>query len=136
VEEENNVSMNSVITIFRREQLCRITSGAVSTIAPITHVSFGIGGTNANGDPIRPSETQKALNNQIAIYPISSITYPHEPNTVARYNVTIPAADLPGARISEAGLVDADGNLHAIQNFYDKGKDPGVPFSFAFDDKF
>ena len=127
---------NSVVTLHRRISLCKVTSGAVSILAPITHVAFGDGGTDANGDPLLPSGTQTSLNNELAQYEISSVTYPLDPPTTARYTVTIPAADLPSARISEAALVDSDGNLCAIKNFYAKGKDPGIAFEFTFDDQF
>ena len=127
---------NSVITLHRRISLCKITSGAASALAPITHVAFGDGGTDTNGNPLIPSGDQTTLNNEIAQYPISSVTYPLTPPTTARYTVTIPAADLPSARISEAALVDSDGNLCAIKNFYVKGKDPGIAFEFTFDDQF
>ena len=56
--------------------------------------------------------------------------------TTARYIVTIPAADLAGEQISEAALVDSEGNFCAIRNMLAKGKDEGVAFIFTFDDEF
>lgn len=50
--------------------------------------------------------------------------------------MTIPASDLPGASISEAGLVDSAGMLCAIKTMYVKRKDAGVTFTFTFDDEF
>jgi len=127
---------NSVITLHRRVQLCGITSGAISSIAPITHVAFGDGGVDVDGEPIPPIETQTTLNNQVAIYPINSVEFPINPPTTARYTVVIPALDLPSVSISEAGIVDADGNLCAIKTFYVKRKDEGIQFTFIFDDEF
>ena len=127
---------NSVITLHRRVQLCRVTSGDISSLEPITHVAFGDGGIDADGNPIMPSEAQTELSNRIATYPIDGITYPVNPQTTARYTVSIPAADLPNARISEAALVDSAGNLCAIKNFLAKGKDAGIEFVFEFDDRF
>lgn len=125
---------NSVITKARRISLCKITSGAISTVSPITKIAFGDGGVDASGTPIPPSETQTALKHEIARYPIDSVEYPVD--TTARYNVTIPKADLAGEKISEAALVDENGALCAIKTMYVKQKDDGVSFSFTFDDEF
>ena len=127
---------NSVITIRRRQLLCQITSGAISSIPPITHIAFGKGGTDAAGNPIQPSATATGLNDEIAQYPISSVSYPLTPPTTARYVVVIPDNDLPGASINEAALVDSSGGLHAIKTFFVKRKDGGVTFTFTFDDEF
>jgi len=124
----------SVITRARRIKLCRLTSGAISTITPITHIAFGDGGVNNSGNPIPPLETQTALKHEIARYPIDGVDYPVE--TTARYTVTIPKDDLASEKISEAALVDSAGTLCAIKTMYVKQKDEGVSFSFTFDDEF
>lgn len=124
----------SVITKYRREILCKITSGNISSLAPITHIAFGSGGIDESGEPLVPSELQNALNNELARYPIDSVWYPE--NTTAQYTVTIPEDALAGSKISEAALVDSSGNLCAIRNFYVKQKDSGISFVFAFNDEF
>lgn len=124
----------SVITRARRINLTKITSGAVSTIPKITKIAFGDGGVDELGEPIMPNEIQTALNNQIGIYEIDSVTYPEE--TTAQYTVTIPEEELVGEKISEIALVDEAGVLCAIKNMYPKGKDDGVKFIFTFDDEF
>lgn len=124
----------SVITNKRRENLAKITSGAITTIPKITHIAFGDGGVDSAGNPTSPLETQTALKSEIARYPIDGVTYPVA--TTARYTVTIPKADLPGKTINEAALVDEAGELCAIKNMYNKQKDDGVSFEFTFDDEF
>lgn len=124
----------SIITKARRENLCKITSGAVSAIPAVTHIAFGDGGVDANGEPVVPSETQTALNHEIARYPIDKVEYPTD--TTAQYTVTIPKGDLIGEKISEAALVDRSGVLCAIKTMYVKQKDEGVSFIFTFDDEF
>ena len=136
IESDNERTKNSVITLHRRVQLCLVTSGEIPSIAPITHIAFGDGGVDSNGDPIPPIETQVALNNYVGMYPIARVTYPLTPPTTARYTAIIPAMDLVSVPISEAALVDADGYLHAIKTFYIKRKDGGVTFTFDFDDEF
>ena len=131
------MSDNSVITRARREALCNATSkgSAVSPVAPVARIAFGDGGVDASGNPIPPTETQTALRNEIARYPIDDAPiYPV--STTARYVCTVPASDLPGASISEAALVDSDGALCAIKTMFVKRKDAGVTFTFTFDDLF
>ena len=130
----NAASENSVITRKRRVKLCRASSGAESTLAPITHIAFGSGGVNEAGEPLMPLETQEELNREIKRYDVGSVTYPID--TTARYTVTIPADELVGEAISEAALVDADGDLAAIKTMYVKRKDAGITFTFEFDDEF
>lgn len=124
----------SVITKARRVNLCKITSGAITTIPAITHIAFGDGGVDGDGEPIIPSDEQIALKHEIKRYPIDKVEYPID--TTARYIVTIPKEDLAGAKISEAALVDASGALCAIKTMYVKQKDDDVSFAFTFDDEF
>ena len=119
----------TVVTDYRREMLCKITSGAVDTIPKITHTAFGSGGADC-----APAGTQTALNQEEGRYEIDSVTYPKP--TTARYTVTIPEDDLAGVSISEAALVDESGGLCAIRHMLPKGKDTGVTFIFTFDDEF
>lgn len=125
---------NSVITRARRINLAKITRGAVSTIPKITHIAFGDGGVDADGQPIQPNETQEALKHELKRYPIDEVTNPVE--TTNRYTVTIPEADLNGQNINEMALIDEEGVLAAIKTFLNKGKDEDVKFTFEFDDEF
>lgn len=128
-------SKYTVITDYRRQMLCKITSGAISALPPITHIAFGSGGLGADGQPLDPLGTQTALKHEEGRYPLDKgPEYPIP--TTARYTVTIPRAELPGVKISEAALVDGDGRLCAIRNMLPKGKDSDVAFTFAFDDEF
>lgn len=125
---------NSIVTKYRRQKLCEITSGAISTLSPITHIAVGSGGVDGSGKPIAPDVDAAGLVNELARYPIDSVEYPVP--TTARYTATIPEDDLPGATINEAALVDGDGMIHTIKSFLNKGKDAGVTFTFTFDDEF
>lgn len=125
----------TVITNYRREMLCKITSGAIGALPPVTHIAFGDGGTGADGQPLDPAGTQEELNHEVGRYALDQPpAYPIP--TTARYTVTIPRAELQGVNISEAALVDGDGKLCAIRNMLPKGKDGDVAFTFAFDDEF
>lgn len=128
------ISENSVITHARRVKLCLASSDASKPLAPITHIAFGDGGVTEDGEPIMPTDAQTALNNEIARYEVDEVTYPTD--TTARYTVTIPKNEMTGESISEAALVDSDGDLAAIKSMYAKRKDAGVAFTFEFDDEF
>lgn len=127
-------STTSVITRARRINLAKITRGAVETIPQITHIAFGDGGVDEDGQPIQPNETQQALNHEIGRYEIDSVGNPVE--TTNRYTVTIPESDLNGMNINEMALVDADGQFAVVKTFLSKGKDDDVKFTFEFDDEF
>ena len=114
---------NSVITKTRRRKLCMAASDPEKPLAVITHVAFGNGGVNGSGEPLVPAR-----------YEVESVTYPAE--TTARYAVTIPKDALVGEEISEAALVDSDGDVVAIKTMYPKKKDEDVSFTFEFDDEF
>lgn len=124
----------SIVTEYRRKSLCEVTSGAIIAIPKVTHIAFGNGGVDTDGEPIEPDGTQTALTSELARYPIKAVSYPV--NTTARYVAEIPLDDLTGEKINEAGLIDEAGNLCAIKTMYDKGKDADVIFSFTFDDEF
>lgn len=124
----------SVITRARRINLAKITSGAVETIPKITHIAFGDGGVDEDGQPLQPSELQTALNHEIGRYAVGPVENPVD--TTNRYSVAIPESDLNGKNINEMALVDEDGVLAAIKTFLNKGKDSDVKFTFEFDDEF
>ncbi len=127
-------SINSVVTDIRREKLCKITSGALAAIAPVAFAALGDGGVDENGNVLEPSGGQTALNHEVGRYRVDAPQYP-TPAT-ARYTVTVPKNELAGVNISEAALVDADGDLCSIRNMLPKGKDADVEFTFTFDDEF
>lgn len=124
----------SVITETRRYNLCRASCGEMESFPTVTHMAFGDGGTDEDGEPISPPSTQTELNHEIARYEITSVTHP-QPATNA-YMARIPAADLPGAVISEIGLINSDGELDIIKNCYPKVKDEGTVFEITIEDIF
>jgi hypothetical protein len=127
-------SKNSVTTVYRREMLCKITSGAIATIPKIAKMAFGDGGTDGSNKPIPPLETATTLKHELTRYDIDSVSYPV--STTARYTATIPGDTLVNANINEAALVDADGKICLIQTMTKKGKDDGVIFTFTLDEEF
>ena len=130
----SEMTENSVITLTRRRKFCLASSDAAKPLAPVTHIAFGSGGVDGDGEPLTPLETQTALNHELYRYPIDGVSYPED--TTARYACTIPKDEHTGDSISEAALVDSDGDLCAIKTMYAKRKDAGTAFTFEFDDEF
>lgn len=128
------MNSNSVITKFRREQLAKVTSGAITTLAKIAFIALGDSGADEEGTPISPSEQQTALVNEIGRYPVAAPVFPV--STTARYQITVPENELVGKKISELGLLDANGQLVAVRNCSPKIKDADEEFTFVFDDEF
>lgn len=124
----------TITTLARRKSLAQITSGAITSLAKITHIALGDGGCDAVGEPKALSGKESELFNEIARYPIDDLSFPEE--TTARYSVTIPAADHAGQVFNEMALVDEDGTVCAIKTMYPKQKDGDVIFTFTFDDEF
>lgn len=125
---------NSVITLVRRISLAQITSGAISTLPPVTHIALGDKGVDAAGVVIAPSESQTALNREVFRAEVDAPEYPVP--TTARYTITVQKSELVGVAISEMALVDAQGRLCAIRNTLPKTKDSDEEFVFIFDDEF
>ncbi len=124
----------SVITVYRREKLTQITSGAISSIPKITHMAFGSGGTDENGEPIMPSETQTELNNLICTVEIEKVEYPI--STTAKYTAVLPGGEYNGEKFNEVALVDEEGHFCAIENTYTKQKDDDLTMTWEIEDRF
>lgn len=126
--------VNTVITLYRRGSLARITSGAVSTLPAVTQIALGDGGVDQAGAPVAPEEGQTALKHEIKRYSIEPVGYPTD--TSVQYSVVSPEEDLVGEKVSEMALVDAEGNLCAIRTFSAIPKDPDMKLTFTFVDNF
>ena len=124
---------NSIITKFRREQLTKITSGAIDTMAKIAYIALGDGGADEGGTIIQPNEEQTALAHEIGRYEVEAPAFPV--STTARYTITVPEGELAGQKITELGLLDADSKLVAIRNCSPKIKAADEAFTFIFDDE-
>ena len=125
---------NSVITKTRRRKFALASSDAAYPLPAITHIAFGDGGVDGDGEPLSPTAEQTALHHELYRYAVDSISYPED--TTVRYSVTIPKDEHTGDSISKAALIDSDGDLCAIKNMYAKRKDAGTAFTFEFDDEF
>jgi len=105
------------------------------TAAPqAMYMAFGDGGHNVDGTPKTPNPAQTALQHELLRKALSSKV---QEDT---YSLTgtgiIAAAELVGAHISEAGLLDASGNLMGFRNFAPKIKESDEDYSIKIKLKF
>lgn len=128
------MAKKSVITLYRRIKLAQITSGAVSGIPKITHMAFGCGGVDKDGNPVMPSENQTELNNEICRVPVEKVEYP-VPSAV-KYTAVLPEGQYTGEKFNEFALVDEEGNLCAVENTYTKQKDEDLAMTWEIEDRF
>ncbi|MCR5824798.1 MAG: phage tail protein [Lachnospiraceae bacterium] len=126
---------NAVITETAREKIVQARAGdLVGGLPAITKMAFGNGGVDAQGDPITPSASATALNNELLRKNIASHTYPT--STSCRYVCTLTEAELAGENINEVALVDADDDIVAIKTMTNKGKDSDLEMTITVDDIF
>jgi len=108
-----------VVNMYRRRVATRMAGGA--SIAPIAFMAFGDGGHNADSSPKAPSVNATKLNHEILRKPLAGITQED------LYSVTgkgaIEANEVIGAAISEAALLDANGQIVGLKTFAPKFKE-------------
>ena len=105
-------------------------------LAPITHMAWGDGGIDENGQPKAALGNEIGLYNELLKKQIESHTYANTEQTISRYTATLDKGELVGAEISEIGLYDAEGDLVAYRTFMRKGKDADIPQIYDMDEIF
>ena len=111
----------AVTALSYRHRLARQAAGGLA-VPEIAFMAFGDGGHDpASLKAIQPSESQEALNHELMRKPLTAIAQ-EDPLSVTGRGM-IENSDLVGARISEAALLDADGNVVGIKNFAPKVKE-------------
>ena len=123
----------AVVTLVAKKKMMKARAGAIA-LPKIVGMAFGNGGTDASGNVITPVETQTALNSELLRKEIDG--YEFLSDTKCRYNCTLGSADLVGKYVSELALYDEDGDILAIKNFLQKGKDSDIEMTMMFDDEF
>nr|DAF90841.1 MAG TPA: tail-collar fiber protein [Myoviridae sp. ctZhz2]DAI71758.1 MAG TPA: tail-collar fiber protein [Caudoviricetes sp.] len=108
-----------VVTAFR-EKIAAHLAGK-GTLKPIRFMAFGVGGHDSDGNPIMPAEGQTALKDERLRKELSVIT--QEDTLSVTGTGVIEKAEMVDMALSEAGLLDADGELVAVKNFAPKIKE-------------
>ena len=92
-----------------------------TALPPIAFMAFGDAGHNADLTPKPPSAAALGLAHEILRKPLAAITQEDAFSTTGKG--VIEASELVGARISEAALIDANGQLVGLKNFAPKLKE-------------
>lgn len=108
---------STVITNAYRARMADFHAG-IGPLVPFASMAFGNGGHNPDGTPKPANADATALGHELLRKPLKSITRP-EAYTV-ECEGRIEPGELTGFAISEAALLDADGQVVAIKTFAPK----------------
>lgn len=128
------MAVDAVLLVdFRKRVAKHMKDG--KTLPAITAMAIGDGGHNpADNSVIAPSETQTALNHEILRKDLRSIVQEDDLSVTGKG--TIENAELVGQTISEAALIDANGDLVCVKNFAPKIKENDERYSISLKMKF
>lgn len=115
------MAVEAVLTeSFRKRIATHLAGGA--TLPIVKYMAFGDGGHNPDDDSaIPPSEAQTALKHEVLRKELTTVSQDDEFSVTGKG--TILGSELQGVTLSEAALVDAEGNLIGIKNFAPKVKE-------------
>lgn len=126
---------NGVITITGRSKFCKAHAGD-RELPVITHMAWGDGGVEENGQPKKATGNEINLYSQLLKKEVESHVYVNEEETTCRYRAALDKGELTGSEISEMGLFDEEGDLIAYRTFMRKGKDADIPQIYDMDEIF
>jgi phage-related tail fiber protein len=109
------ITLNS----YRQRIAAAMTGGA--PLSPVAFMAFGDGGHNPDGTPKPPLNTATALYHEVLRKPLASIVQ-EDPFSVTGKG-TVETNELIGVAVSEAALIDTNGELIGIKTFAPKFKE-------------
>lgn len=107
------------VTAYRQRLAAQMTGGAPAKA--IAAMAFGDGGHNTDLTPITPNPNVTSLNNELLRKPLAWIA--NEDALSATGRGVLETNELVGARISEAALLDEDGEIIGYKTFSPKLKE-------------
>lgn len=118
--------MSEAITLNAYRRRLAAHNAGLMVMKPIAFMAFGDGGHNADMTAKAPDEEATALFHEVLRKPLAAVTQEDF------YSVTgkglVDGDELIGVAVSEAALVDADGNLCGIKTFAPKHKEDGEQY--------
>jgi phage-related tail fiber protein len=121
--------MAEAITVdsYRQRIAARMANGA--NLAHAAYMAFGDGGHNADLTPKTPSRAATSLAHEVLRKPLLSLT--QEDLFSVTGKGVIEAGELVGVRISEAAILDSNGELIGIKNFAPKLKESDEKYEIS-----
>lgn len=111
----------AVTLLSYRKRMAKQSAGGPA-VSKIAYMAFGDRGFDPKTlRAIQPSENQVSLNNEVMRKPLTTVAQEDELSVTGRG--MIEGSEMVGVQISEAALIDADGNLLGIKNFAPKIKE-------------
>lgn len=123
----------AVTTYDFRKRLARHFYNGDS-VPQMAQMAFGDGGHDSDGKPVSPDASKTSLNNELLRKDLASI-YQEDDFSVTGSG-RISKSELVDADISEAGLLDSDGNLLGFKNFAPKAKESDEEYEINIKLKF
>jgi len=117
-----------ILNVFRRK-LAKALNGDL-TLPKITHMAFGDGGHDTSThEPIEPDPAQTALNHEVLRKAAAAHWIADEYGASVR--CTIEVNELVGVHLSEAAVVDENGDLVGVKNFAPKVKESDETYTIT-----
>lgn len=129
------MAVTGIMTVIGRKKLCKAHAGEIA-LPSITHMGWGNGGVDENGQPKAATGNETSLYSQLLQKVIESRIFTNTDQTTCCYSATVGADELVGEEISEIGLFDSEGDLVAYRTFSRKGKDADIPQSYEMSEIF
>ena len=129
------MSEATTTNLFRRKLARFFLDGGTSLgLKKFSFVVFGDGGHNTDGTSKSPNADQTALRHELIRKPVYSVMQEDDYSSTGKGVLEKP--DLVGSAISEAGLLDVDGNLLGFKNFAPKIKESDETYEVSIKLKF
>lgn len=124
---------NEVITITARRKMAMARAEG-TPLPKVTHIAFGNGGADADGNPIEPLDTAVSLNSEfIRKEIVTPVEYRNDDKTTARFAAVFRASECAGEVINEMALIDSEDDVVCIKTFTPKIKDGDMETEFSID---
>ncbi|MGL5225022.1 MAG: phage tail protein [Aeromonas sp.] len=114
--------MAEAVTLLAYRRRLAAQAAAGTQVAKIAYMAFGDGGHDTATNAVKaPNENQTALNHELLRKPLVSVTQEDQLSATGRG--LLESGELNGKAISEAALIDSNGDLIGIKNFAPKIKE-------------
>ena len=124
---------NAITTYDFRKRLARHFMDGTA-LPKLKYMAFGDGGHNTDGTPITPDPSQTSLKHELLRKELIEIFQEDEFSVTGKGKIA--KDELVGVSVSEAGILDEDGNLLGFKNFAPKIKDADEEYEISIQLKF
>lgn len=129
------MSEATTTNLFRTKLARYFLDGGTSLgLKKFAYMAFGDGGHNTNGTAKSPNPNQTALQHELMRKSLYSVIQEDVYSTTGKG--VLEKIELVGSAISEAGLIDVDGNLLGFKNFAPKIKESDETYEVSIKLKF